>query len=162
MTGQPDEILPLYRAIRLVGLMGLLILAAGLIEFLSFEPPGQATGTTARIEGVYAYDPASQATSGRPQQRFSRDQPFAAVVDWDTVPAGTTVAARWFDSFGEVVGGAGPRAAAEMPAGRPIPVALPSGLDRNIPGTYLFVVERISRGQAVEVLARRLVEVART
>ena len=43
-----------------------------------------------------------------------------------------------------------------------VPVALPQGLTQNIPGTYIFVVERISRGQPVEVLARRLVEVERT
>ena len=43
-----------------------------------------------------------------------------------------------------------------------VPVALPAGLKQNIPGTYLFVVERISRGQPVEVLARRLIEVERT
>jgi hypothetical protein len=42
-----------------------------------------------------------------------------------------------------------------------VPVALPAGLRQNIPGTYLFVVERISRGQPVEVLARRLVVVER-
>ena len=161
MTGRPDEILPLYRAIRLVGLMALLIFAVGLIEFLSFEPPGQATGTTARISGVYAYDTASQAITGQAQERFKRDQPFAAVVDWSSIPAQTTVAARWFDSFGEVVGQVGPAPAGDIST-RAVPVALPEGLRKNIPGTYLFVVERISHGQPVEVLARRLVEVERT
>jgi hypothetical protein len=161
VTGRPDEILPLYRAIRLVGLMALLIFAVGLLEFLSFEPPGQATGTTARITGVYAYDASSHAVKGQPQQRFRRDQPFAAVVDWSSIPAQTTVAARWFDSFGEVVGQVGPAAAGDIGA-EAVPVALPEGLQRNIPGTYLFVVERISQGRPVEVLARRLVEVQRT
>jgi len=161
VTGSPDEILPLFRAIRLVGLMGLLILAVGLIEFVSFEPPGQATGTVAKIGGVYAYDPASRSVKGAAQERFARDQPFAAVVDWSSIPAGTTVAARWFDSFGEVVGQVGPAPAGDL-GSAPVPVALPEGLTRNIPGTYLFVVERISKGQPVEVLARRLVEVERT
>jgi hypothetical protein len=161
VSGRPDEILPLYRAIRLVGLMALLIFAVGLVEFLSFEPPGQATGTTARITGVYAYDPNGGQVKGQAQERFPRDQPFAAVVDWSSIPAGTVVAARWFDSFGEVVGQVGPRPAGSIDAAA-VPVALPEGLQRNIPGTYLFVVERISHGQAVEVLARRLVEVERT
>jgi len=161
VTGWPDEIDPLYRAIRLVGLMALLIFAAGLVEFLSFEPPGQATGTTARITGVYAYDPSTRTTSGAAAERFGRGQPFAAVVDWSSIPSQTTVAARWFDSFGEVVGQVGPATAGSIGSGA-VPVALPQGLKENIPGTYLFVVERLSRGQAVEVLARRLVEVERT
>lgn len=161
MSGRPDEILPLYRAIRLVGLMALLIFAVGLVEFLSFEPPGQATGTSARITGVFAYNPRTQAISGQARERFARDQPFAAVVDWSSIPAGTNVAARWFDAFGEVVGQVGPEAAGSISAPA-VPVALPEGLRRNIPGTYLFVVERMSHGQAVEVLARRLVMVERT
>jgi hypothetical protein len=160
MTGPPDEILPLYRAVRLVGLMGLLILTVGLIEFLSFEPPGQATGTTATIAGVYAYDPVSQAVRGPSAGHFGRDQPFAAVVDWSSIPASTVVSARWFDTFGEVVGKAGPAPAGEIDAPW-VPVALPEGLKSNIPGTYLFVVERMAHGQAVEVLARRLIEVER-
>jgi len=161
VTGRPDEILPLYRAIRLVGLMGLIIFAVGIAEFISFEPPGQATGTVARITGVYSYDPAARSVTGDNRESFNRDQPFAAVVDWSSIPAQTTVAARWFDAFGEVVGQVGPAPAGGIdPA--PIPVGLPEGLKGNIPGTYLFVVERMVKGQAVEVLARRLVEVQRT
>ncbi|TMC09444.1 MAG: hypothetical protein E6J29_13780 [Chloroflexi bacterium] len=59
------------------------------------------------------------------------------------------------------MGQAGPGNAEAM-AENAVPVALPQGLTQNIPGTYLFVVERISHGQPVEVLARRLVEVERT
>jgi hypothetical protein len=160
VTAAPDEILPLYRAIKLVGVLAVVIFAAGIAEFVSFEPPGQSTGTVARITGVYAYDPAARRVSGDPVERFGRDQPFAAVVDWSSIPPDTTVAARWFNSFGEVVGQAGPAAAGRM-AGSAVPVALPPGLKQNIPGTYLFVVERISRGQPVEVLARRLIVVDR-
>ena len=161
MTARPDEILPLYRAIKLVGILAMAIFAAGIVEFVSFEPPGQATGTVARITGIYPYDPSSRTAGGTARERFRRDEPFAAVVDWSSIPSGTVVAARWFDSFGELVGQVGPGPAGLMPAG-PVPVALPPGLRRNIPGTYLFVVERISHGQPVEVLARRLVEVGRT
>ena len=160
MTATPDEILPLYRAIKLVGVLAIVIFAAGIVEFISFEPPGQSTGTVARITGVYAYDPAARTVSGDPAERFPRDQPFAAVVDWSSIPPSTIVAARWFNSFGEVVGQAGPGAAGAMPD-QPAAVALPPGLKQNIPGTYLFVVERISRGQPVEVLGRRLIVVER-
>ncbi|TMC25974.1 MAG: hypothetical protein E6J32_12950 [Chloroflexi bacterium] len=161
MTPGPDEITPLYRAIKLVGALAIVIFVAGALEFLSYEPPGQATGTVARIQGVYAYDPDTQAVIGAPAEHFARGQPFAAVVDWASIPAGTEVAARWFDSFGEVVGQSGPGPVEQMSQAA-VPVALPKGLKQNIPGTYLFVVERISRGQPVEVLARRLVEVERT
>ena len=161
MIARPDEISPLYRAIRLVGWLAIVIFAVGIVEFVSFEPPGQATGTVARVNGVYAYLPASGSAEGPARERFGRDEPFAAIVDWSSIPSGTVVAARWFDSFGEVVGQVGPAPAGSMPA-EPVPVGLPSGLHRNIPGTYLFVVERIARGQPVEVLARRLVEVERT
>jgi len=50
---------------------------------------------------------------------------------------------------------------AETLGDKAVPVALPAGLRENIPGPYLFVVERISRGQPVEVLARRLIVVDR-
>jgi hypothetical protein len=160
VTHPPDEILPLYRAIKLVGALAVVIFAAGIAEFVSFEPPGESTGTVAKIVGVYAYDPVAHAVNGPSAERFQRGQPFAAVVDWSSIPPGTVVVARWFDSFGEVVGQAGPAPAGAF-SPSPVPVDLPPGLQRNIPGTYLFVVERISRGQPVEVLARLLVEVER-
>ena len=160
MTAPPDEILPLYRAIKLVGVLAIVIFAAGIVEFVSFEPPGQGTGAVARISGIYAYDEVAKTVSGPSQERFHRSQPFAAVVDWSSIAAGTEVVARWFDTFGEVVGQVGP-GRAESFGDVPVPVALPAGLRENIPGTYLFVVERISRGQPVEVLARRLIVVER-
>ena len=160
MTAAPDEILPLYRAIKLVGVLAIVIFAAGIVEFISFEPPGQSTGTVAQITGIYAYDPVAQTVSGPAVERFARSQPFAAVVDWSSIAVGTQVAARWFNSFGEVVGQVGPDRV-ESIGQATVPVALPPGLRQNIPGTYLFVVERISRGQPVEVLARRLIVVER-
>jgi hypothetical protein len=160
MTAAPDEILPLYRAIKLVGVLAIVIFAAGIVEFISFEPPGQSTGMVAEITGIYAYDPVALTVNGPSAERFRRAQPFAAVVNWSSIAPETQVAARWFNSFGEVVGQVGP-ARAETIHDRAVPVALPLGLRQNIPGTYLFVVERISRGQPVEVLARRLVVVER-
>jgi hypothetical protein len=160
VTAPPDEILPLYRAIKLVGVLAIVIFAAGIVEFISFEPPGQSTGAVARINGVYAYDEVAKTVSGPPEERFQRSQPFAAVVDWSSIADGTQVAARWFNTFGEVVGQVGPDRA-EAIGEATVPVALPPGLRQNIPGTYLFVVERISRGQPVEVLARRLIVVER-
>ncbi|GAC1616288.1 MAG: hypothetical protein NVS9B1_26000 [Candidatus Dormibacteraceae bacterium] len=160
MIAPPDEIRPLYRAIQLVGLMAIVIFIAGLVEFVTFEPPGQASGTTARIAGIYAYNATAGATSGPSRLRFGRDEEFAAIVDWASIPPTTVVAARWFDGFGEVVGAMGP-APAGMMASPIIPVTRSRELRSNLPGTYLFVVERISGGLPVEVLARRLVEVER-
>jgi hypothetical protein len=42
-----------------------------------------------------------------------------------------------------------------------VPVETPEGEQANLPGDYLFVVERFSHGQPVEVLARRIVLVRR-
>ena len=72
MTAAPDEILPLYRAIKLVGVLAIVIFAAGIVEFISFEPPGQGTGTVAQITGIYAYDPVAQTVSGPAVERFAR------------------------------------------------------------------------------------------
>ena len=60
MTAAPDEILPLYRAIKLVGVLAIVIFAAGIVEFISFEPPGQSTGMVAEITGIYAYNPVAK------------------------------------------------------------------------------------------------------
>ena len=38
-----------------------------------------------------------------------------------------------------------------------VPVEVPSGEERNLPGHYLFVVERYKNGQPVEVIGRRIV-----
>ena len=160
MIAPSDEIRPLYRAIQLVGLLAVLVFVAGLIEFLAFEPPGQSSGTVARVTGVFPYDPASGGVAGAPRLSFGRNEEFAAVVDWASIPPATVVAARWFDAFGEVVGQAGPGPAGSLP--EVVPVTPTRDLRSNLPGTYLFVVERINRGVPVEVLARLLVQVERS
>ena len=85
MTGPPDEILPLYRAIKLVGVLAFVIFAAGIVEFISFEPPGQSTGAVAEFTGIYAYDPGTRTVSGPAEERFQPSQPFAAVVKWSSI-----------------------------------------------------------------------------
>jgi hypothetical protein len=153
-----DEITPLYRAIRFLGAVAIVIFAVGAVEFIVYEPPGQATGTVAHIEGVYSYDPQADQLHGQPAEHFTRKQLFAAKVDWSSLPAEMLVDARWFNSFGEVVGKVDPAPAGRMTRSV-IPIAVPKGLDRNLPGTYIFVVERIAHGQPVEVVGRRLVRV---
>jgi hypothetical protein len=156
-----DPIAPLYKATVAMGVVAIVILAAGLAEFLYFEPPGQRTGTTARVEGVYRYDPKTMQTSGGDSKRFQSDQTFAAVVDWSSLPSDLVVAARWYNSFSEVVGEVGPKRAGELGDDRAVPVKVPEGLTRNLPGQYMFVVERFKGDQPVEVLARRFVVVRR-
>jgi len=63
----------------------------------------------------------------------------------------------------ETVGQVGPKPAGQMTdTDRVVPVKVPSGLTRNIPGEYIFVAERFRSGQPVEVLARRFVLVRRS
>lgn len=152
-----DPVLPLYRGILILGAVGLVILALGLAEFLVFEPPGQTTGLKASVTGVYAYDPTSGRTQDGDQKSFIRGQPFAATVDWTGLPADGSFGARWFDAFQAPAGGVGPGAPSALPG--VVPVKLPEGMKVNLPGTYMFVVERYSGGQPVEVIARRQVVV---
>ena len=157
-----DNLRPLFRTVIGLGVAGLLILSVGLVEFFAFEPLGERTGATARVEGVYRYDPDSHQTSGASSTKFSANQEFAAVVDWSSVAASTVVGARWYNSLGTDVGGVDPKPASQMTdADRTIPVKVPEGFHANIPGEYLFVVERFRDGQPVEVLARRYVLVKR-
>ena len=53
-------------------------------------------------------------------------------------------------------------AAVTTPATAFAPIALPTNLKHNLPGQYLFVVERWANGVPVEVLARRIVLVDRS
>jgi hypothetical protein len=157
-----DPVRTLYRTLILFAAVGIVILALGLFEFLYFEPPGQTTGATAHIVGVYQFDPGTQKTSGPDKRTFARDEHFAAIVDWSSLPNGITVDARWYDSFQVVVAQVGPGTPAQLADKIVVPVAVPSGLKYNLPGQYIFVVERISGGVPVEVLARRIVRVLRT
>ena len=164
MSAQPigDEVRPLYRAVVGLGIAALLILGLGIADFLYFEPFGQHTGTTARVTGIYRYDASSHRVVGEPATRFTVDDAFAAVVDWSSLPSSMTVAARWYNSLDVTVGGVGPAPAGRLSGHEVVPVKLPSGFSKNLPGQYVFVVERISGGQPVELLAREQVLVRRT
>ena len=142
--------------------VGVVVLIAGLVEFVYFEPLGQSTGVSAHVIGVLAYDSTTGQTSGADRSEFPRAQGFAAVVDWASLPSGITVDAKWFDAFGDIVGRAGPGLPAALAANRVVPVIVPPGFHHSLPGRYEFVVERVSGGIPVEVLARRFVVVQRT
>ena len=156
-----DPVRPLYRALLVFDIVALLILAVGLGEFLYFEPPGQSTGLKATIAGVYLYDPTADSTSGPDRRTFLRSEQFAAVVNWSSLPQNIVVDARWYDSFEAVVGRVGPGTPEQLAGQTTIPVGLPAGLKYNLPGQYVFVVERLQGGVPVEVLARRIVLVER-
>ena len=153
-----NEIIPLYQAIVIAGIIALLVFFVGGVEFFIFEPVGQHTGLMARIEGVNLYRDGH--VDGSPRNHYSREEAFAAVVDWKSIPPDLEVTARWFNGFGELVGSVPPAPAGQMPPD-PVPVKVPAGLDKNLPGTYLFVVERVVHGQPVEVLGREFVKVER-
>ena len=154
-----EELRPLYWAMVSLGVVGILILSAGLLDFFSFEPLGQRTGAHATVKGVFHYDPETKQVSGGDTRRFTADDAFAAEVDWTSLPASMVVDAHWFNILGTDVGGVGPQPAGELVDRSVIPVKIPEGFKHNLPGEYDFVVERYSGGQPVEVLARRLVYV---
>jgi hypothetical protein len=150
-----DQLRTLYRTLLVFATVGVVILAIGLVEFAYFERPGEASGIHAHIVGVFKYDPASGKTDGPDRTEFARDEQFAAVVDWASVPADLTVDARWYDSFGSIDGRVGPAAASALTNYSIVPVAVPQGYHYVLPGRYTFVVERLKDGVPVEVLARR-------
>jgi hypothetical protein len=156
-----DQILTLYRTLLVFATVGVIILAVGLVEFVYFEPPGQATGATAHIVGVFEYDSATGTTRGPDRTTFARIDEFGAVVDWSQLPPDIVVDARWFNSFGSMVGRVGPGTAAQLGPQTTVPVIVPPGLHHSLPGHYTFVVERLRDGRPVEVLARRIVLVER-
>lgn len=157
-----DQLRVLYRTVLVFATVGLLILATGLVEFAYFEPPGQTTGARAHIVGIFKYDPVTKERVGPDRSEFARDEQFAAVVDWSTIPANLTVDARWYDSFGSIDGQVGPSAPPGLANNTVIPVVVPQGYHYVLPGTYTFVVERLKDGVPVEVLGRRFVVVDRT
>ena len=158
-TAPYDQVRTLYRALLVFATVAVLILVVGLAEFLYFEPPQQVTGEKARIEGVFAYDPATGLTLGTDRSTFARTDDIAAVVNWAGVPDNQVVDARWYDSFGSLVGRIGPSTPAQLGTKSVVPVITPPGLHHNLPGRYTFVVERFQGGVPVEVLARRFVQV---
>jgi hypothetical protein len=157
-----DQVRTLYRTLLIFATTGVVILAVGLLEFVHFEPPGQVSGASARIVGVYAYDTVTKKTYGQNASQFPRAQQFAAVVDWSSVPSNLTVDARWYDAFGDIVGRVGPGSPASLANERVVPVVVPPGFHHSLPGRYTFVIERIQGQVPVEVLARRFVLVERT
>ncbi len=161
-TAQRDPVVTLYRTLLVYGLIGLVILTAGLVEFLHFEPFVETAGVHARIVGVYLYDAATQQTTGPDRNTFARDEQFAAVVDWSGLPDDFTVQAVWYDSFGNIVGQLGPGRVADLKDHRVVPAQKPNGLKYHLPGQYIFAVERLQGSLPVEVLARRLIQVLRS
>jgi hypothetical protein len=159
---QYDQLRTLYRTLLVFATVAMVILAVGLVEFVYFEPPGQVTGAKARIAGVFEYDPESGKVIDGDKSTFSRNQQFAAEVSWAGLPENISVDARWYDTFGNIVGRIGPSTPAELGTTSIVPATVPQGLHHNLPGHYTFVVERLKDGMPVEVLARRIVLVERS
>src|SRR5207244_11995433 len=86
----------LYRTLLVFAAVGVVILAIGLVQFAYFERPGEASGVKASIVGVYKYDPATGQTTGPDRSEYARNEQFAAVVEWSSVPSNLTVDARWY------------------------------------------------------------------
>jgi hypothetical protein len=157
-----DPVLTLYRTLLAYGGIGIVILVLGLVEFLHFEPYNLTAAASVHVVGVFSYDPDSHMVSGPDRGTFSRNEDFAAVVDWSGLPDNITVRAVWYDSFENIVGSVGPGKPSDLKSATVIPAAVPPGLKYHLPGQYIFVVERLEGVRPVEVLARRVVLVQRS
>lgn len=160
--GASDPIRTLYRTLLAYAAFAVIIFVAGAVEYLHFEPFNSAPSLHAKVIGVYSYDPATKATTGPDRASFSRNEQFAAVVDWSGLPDTIEVDAIWYDSFENVVGSVGPGRPSDLRDQTVVPVTVPQGLKYHLPGEYIFAIERLSNGRPVEVLDRRLVDVKRT
>ena len=156
-----DPVRTLYRTLLAYGAFAILILVAGVAEYVHFEPFTSSAGVHANVVGIYAYDPATSQTSGPNRERFARNEQFAAVVDWSGLPQNITVKAVWYDSFENIVGSVGPGTPTELRDQTIVPAAVPQGLHYHLPGQYIFAIERLDHGRPVEVIGRRVVDVER-
>jgi hypothetical protein len=148
-----EDFRPLYWTMLGLGAVAILILALGVVTLLRFAPPGQHSGYHAQVAGVFPYDSRSGQVDGPSSTHFRRDQQFAAQVEWDRLPPGMVVAARWYDSLDSVVGTVGPAPAGTLARGEElVPVVTPAGLHANLPGSYTLTIVRYSGGQQVELL----------
>jgi hypothetical protein len=152
-----DQVRTLYRTLLVYTAVSMLVLIAGLVEFVYFEPPGQHSGLKATIAGVYQYDLERNTTIGPDRSSFPRTALFAAVVDWSSLPKDVVVDARWYDGFGNVVGSVGPATPHKLAGETVVPVHVQAPFMHLLPGRYIFVVERYEGGEPVEVIGRRVV-----
>jgi hypothetical protein len=157
-----DDLRPLYRVMLALGVASVLILCIGLALLLRFAPPGERSGYRAQVTGVFNYDPSTGRASGSAKMRFHRNEPFAARVDWNSLPPTLTVGARWTDSLDDDVGTISPTSAGVLAANDAlVPVRTPPQFHTNLPGQYTLTVVRYSKGQPVELLASARVTVLR-
>src|SRR4029077_6160555 len=138
-----DQLQTLYRTLLVFATVAVVILSVGLIEFVYFEPPGQTSGAKAHIDGVFQYDPTTQAAVGPDRSQFARTEQFAAKVDWTAIPGNLTIDAKWYDSFGSIEGQVGPDSPGRLGVQPLVPVTVPPGFHYVLPGRYTFVVERL-------------------
>ena len=156
-----DPVRPLYRTLLVYTAASIIIFAAGLTEFVYFEPFGQHSGIEVHIVGVYQYDPATRTTVGPDGNSFPRTVQFAAVVDWSSLPNDVVVGAQWIDGFGNIVASVGPATRLHLARQTVIPVPITPPFHHVLSGHYTFVVERYDGGLPVEVIGRRIVRVER-
>lgn len=153
-----EDFRPLYWTMLGLGAVAVLILALGVLTLLRFA--GQHSGYHAQVAGVFPYDSRSGQIKGPASSHFRRDQPFAAQVEWNRLPASMVVGARWYDSLDSAVGSVGPEPAGQLAIREAlVPVVTPPGLHANLPGSYTLTIVRYSGGRQVELLDTRSVVV---
>ena len=79
------------------------------------------------------------------KRTFARNEHFAAVVDWSSLPGNITVDARWYNSFQVVVAQVGPGTPSQLANQTVVPVAVPAGLKYNLFGQLLLTADILFR-----------------
>ncbi|MDQ6637090.1 MAG: hypothetical protein M3Y62_04795 [Candidatus Dormibacteraeota bacterium] len=158
---EPENPSRIYHTMLLAGYAGLIILVVGLVTFLATSPPGRHTALHTDAS-VYTYDPASSSIKGEPQQHFPAGQEFAGLVSWETLPAATTVGAKWYGALQQVEGSVGPARAGELAAAaKPVPVRSSQTATPLLPGRHTLMILRYSGGLPLEIVGRTSVIVDR-
>ncbi|MDQ6899355.1 MAG: hypothetical protein M3072_07600 [Candidatus Dormibacteraeota bacterium] len=145
----------------LAGYAGLVILVLGVVAFLATSPPGRHTALHTDAS-VFTYDPKSSSIQGEPLKHFAAGQEFAGLVSWETLPAATTVGAKWYGALQQMEGSVGPARAGELAAAaKPVPVRSSQTAAPLLPGRHTLMIIRYSGGLPLEIVGRTSVMVDR-
>ena len=150
-----DDLRAPYVTMLVVGAVSLILLVLGLTNLIEASMPWAHTGAHVQVIGVYAYDPQTHAL-GPAGSTFPRGKPFAARVDWASLPPSLDVQAVWYDPHQTAAGGSARAGAADLAAEHAI---APVTNVKGPPGTYTLLVLHYVGKKPIEILGRQYVQV---
>lgn len=138
-----------------LGAVSVVLLLLGLTNLVEASMPWAHTGAHTQVLGVYAYNPGTHAlgTSGN---TFPRGTPFAARVDWSSLPPSLDVQAVWYDPNQTAVGGSSRGTAGQLAAQQAV---APMTRVKGPPGRYTLLVLHYVGNKPIEILGRQYVQV---